>query len=700
MMSEIYLGFCDYTPAVQSAHTRIDCKAVAVGARWKKRNLEQVLSPSGKAFAISLPWALEHQPIAACVLPNPRLIDMKKDHFIVDRSFPVRQVIDFREKGREEARRVLLETGIPELTRGTIEIVAAISDTECVVASMQPHPARDCFVANPGNFTVFSFTNELFDGDDFGGRFFEVPGATVGQEIGTLNWQMDRDFLESILKRLAKNLSDGPNRTERERIISLLHRAQEDSENMPDWQEMQAWLSSYLPRIEKNLRIPVELLDLLASTPAAVAHAESLEERVRIEVEAKLEPVVRIDLEKRYAEAMALAETAEALAIEVQAANKKAEERLESTNSRADEAMARLEASLLAVKDTLSKDIDTLNATKRVLSETLQTEISAVNLELGQMAIDDADNLKEIVRRLRRALGENSGLVNPTDLRVPPWAAPFTIAASCETISSSDLPKQLSRIGIATGLPIDEVRLFDMSLRGGALTVIPQGPAMMVFEAYAGAITGGRLHRETVGPTVLSIDDLWVRPGTGAPTAFATAWRGASADPMSWQLVWLEGLHRSPVDLWLPSLTELLRHPSRPENLMVGASTEASFVDIDRRWQDASDSCVPIQMTGGSPSRAGLARRVAGQDVKLYKLAFETATLPKVASLEEMVANIPDGVPETRLHVEAFLCRGALSIHDEELKAQEAIHRLEGLRRAGVAWLDKVMGRKGGGTRQ
>lgn len=699
-MSELYLGFCDYTPAAQSAHTRIDCTALAIGGQWKKRNLEAVLSPSGKIFAISLPWVVEHQPVAVSAVSNPRLVDMKKDHFIVERAFPVRQVLDFRIKGREEARRILLETGIPEITIGTKEIVAAISDTECVVVSMQAHPVRDCFVANSGSFNIFYFASELFSGDTFGGRFFEVPGATIGQEIGSLNWQMDRDFVETILKRLAKTMSDGPTRAERERIVSLLRRAQEEAENTPDWEDTQEWLNNYLPRVERNLTIPVELLDTLAMTPAAMAHAVSLEKRARAEIEAKLEIVVREDLEGRYVEAMALAEEAEALAAGLQKANKMAEERLEATNSRSDEALAKLEASLLTAKDTLSKDIDALNATRNALFKALQSEISAVNLELGQMAIDDFDDLKSLVRHLRKALGGDADLVNPTDLRIPPWASPSAMETSCERISSCDLPKQLSRIAIATGIPIDEVRLLDMSLRGGALTVIPQGPAMMVFEAYAAAVAGGRLYRESAGPTILSIDDLWVRPGTGAPTAFATAWRSAAANPGSWELVWLEGLHRSPVDLWLPSLAELLRHPSRPENLVVGASLEASFADTDRRWQDASESCLPIWIAEGFPSRSGLARRVAGQDAKLYKLSFDATTRPKAAIIEEMLAQLPEGVPATRLHVEAFLCRGALSIYAEEREAQEAILRLDGLRRAGVAWLDKVMGRKVTGARE
>ncbi len=217
---------------------------------------------------------------------------------------------------------------------------------------------------------------------------------------------------------------------------------------------------------------------------------------------------------------------------------------------------------------------------------------------------------------------------------------------------------------------------------------------MTVFDTYAAAVAGGQLYRELAGPTILSMDDLWVRPGTGAPTAFATAWRSAAADPGSWQLVWLEGLHRSPVDLWLPSLAELLRHPSRPENLMVGASLDASFADNDRRWQDASESCLPIKISEGSVSRSGLTRRVAGQDAKLFMLPFDATKRPQAAQIEEMLARLPEGVSTPRLHVEAFLCRGVLSPHSEEREAQETIQRLDGLRKAGVAWLDKIMGRK------
>ena len=51
---------------------------------------------------------------------------------------------------------------------------------------------------------TYAFDASLFEGDKIDGRYFGVPGVTVGDRLGSVNWSPDSEFLETVLKRLRK----------------------------------------------------------------------------------------------------------------------------------------------------------------------------------------------------------------------------------------------------------------------------------------------------------------------------------------------------------------------------------------------------------------------------------------------------------------------------------------------------------------
>lgn len=68
-------------------------------------------------------------------------------------------------------------------------------------------------------------------------------------------------------------------------------------------------------------------------------------------------------------------------------------------------------------------------------------------------------------------------------------------------------------------------------------------------------------------PTIISIDDLWARAGSGAPTALALATQAAAAGGAV--LVVINAIERSGARFWLPALADALRRGSLPRGLLV-----------------------------------------------------------------------------------------------------------------------------------
>ncbi len=80
-------------------------------------------------------------------------------------------------------------------------------------------------------------------------------------------------------------------------------------------------------------------------------------------------------------------------------------------------------------------------------------------------------------------------------------------------------------------------------------------------------IAPGRLVSIEADPTLISIDDLWSRPGSGMPTLLATAADAARGGGAVIAVV--RGIERSGARFWMPALAEALRSGAFPRGLFV-----------------------------------------------------------------------------------------------------------------------------------
>ena len=200
MSETFYLGHTDYKP---KPYTRINCIAKAINGAWKKQSLIDELPAVGKVFAPSLAWVEENQLIAITIQANPKQVDDGQDHYIVKDAFSPNIVLDYRSRSMEQIRYTLIESGLTNISPHTDEIIVALSDTECLVVKVKPHPSHGRYVTSPGTIDIYSFNKAIFEGDTFNGQFLEIPEDTVGDFVREITWKLDQELLGDVLKKIS-----------------------------------------------------------------------------------------------------------------------------------------------------------------------------------------------------------------------------------------------------------------------------------------------------------------------------------------------------------------------------------------------------------------------------------------------------------------------------------------------------------------
>lgn len=565
MDEDIYLGICDEYPYRPLA--RITCQAKAVNGAWCKKNLSNELPPVGKLFSPSLPWIQKQQFVAVTAKPNPREVGEGNDQLIVEQAFSLRQILDFRQLGMEAARRRLIEEGLVRISPFSNELIAAVSETQCAVVKMGLHPEGGRFVTAPGTVALYQFNAAVFDGDAFDSIYFEVPGMTVGELQDETTWLLDQDLLEKLLKGLKKIDAEGPSRAERERIIALLIRAQKLATENANWTYLQEWLQSFLPQIRTNVETPARIADTLMKTAPIREALEEQQQQAFEQVRSDIEPRVRAVVEKDLEYLTDKRQTLNSEIQQQQDIQKALEQQASSTQQLIDE-----------LKSQLTKEIDTLNHT------------------LGEMKDQNAPIFQKLLSRLHHVLGEEANLLAPIDQSIPPWSRLQT-ANKAQRIAVEDLTQHFKAESRRAGVSSDDFRYLDIALRSGALVVLPQQEAEAMIPGYAKVVTGGDFVREPLGPGVLSLNDIWAQPASGERTGMAHAWSSAFLAPERFHLVWLDGLNRTPMDLWLPSLVGVIRNMHRPMNLLLVASVDAGMLDEKRNWLELPNVSLPLEPT-------------------------------------------------------------------------------------------------------
>lgn len=106
-----------------------------------------------------------------------------------------------------------------------------------------------------------------------------------------------------------------------------------------------------------------------------------------------------------------------------------------------------------------------------------------------------------------------------------------------------------------------------VAMLSGELPILMGDRSIDLLTVAEAVVCPGRLVVMDADPALISIDDLWARPGSGAPTMFARA-AEAARDGGS-VIVVIRGIERSGARFWFPALADALRSGGLPRGLLV-----------------------------------------------------------------------------------------------------------------------------------
>ncbi|MBR0798725.1 hypothetical protein JQ615_25385 [Bradyrhizobium jicamae] len=553
---------------------------------------------------------------------------------------PVTEVLDFRSVAPEEARRCLVERGVDSSIAAAENIIGALGDGTCVRIKMERHPTLGRWVAHIDGLETLNsyvFDARLFEGDRIGGRWIAVPGITVGAPVGVLNWCRDSDFLEAVLKRLRKvapQADSSLTRSQLSQVVTYLSRAGLLPTEGAELNSFHERLQSFAPNLGHN----VELVDKLVDAICVLRPIETQLTSRREEIEANL----RRELEDRL-----LQELEEEM------------EPLSDERDRLTSEVTELSARLDRDRKEVQQAIDDAEGARQAIKD----ELSMVLSQLGDVPTGAEETVSTLAARIGTRLKEPAQDFGLLAAPGAPWTKPDFSQRPFR--GWAELSQTLRASSLRCGYDLTDLMLIDVAARSGELVVLPEDRAGGLIACYADAISGGDAVHHILDPTILSVDDLWRQPSNVRPTAFGRAWSAACHDSRRFRVVLLEGLHRTPVDLWVPTMVNLLKDSRRPSNLLVFASIGASILDKDRVWRAMDQSVIALSPTVPAGLTPHLLARASGREPSYACFDAASAPAPSSDDILTVLTNFEDSTDGIRLRRLASIYRSATAIAAE-----------------------------------
>ena len=136
-------------------------------------------------------------------------------------------------------------------------------------------------------------------------------------------------------------------------------------------------------------------------------------------------------------------------------------------------------------------------------------------------------------------------------------------------------------------------------------------------------ISGGRNARLEADPTMISFDDLWIRPGTNVATPLRQAIAEASGESPSTQLCVISKADRSGARFWYPALADKAHRTELPPRFLVCATLKDA--ESDEAAEFASTGILLEAKDLIAPKASTVAPAIlTGPNAKVFELHVET----------------------------------------------------------------------------
>lgn len=488
--------------------------------------------------------------------PNARAAQ-GKDSFVVTQTQQAIALLDLSKLTLEEARVKVFERGFELSKKCGDRIALAVSDGLFCILDLEPG-GNGTRRARASNTPINLFAlppNWLGCGGVEHQTLIPILGLPQLPVVRKVSWCSDSEFVERILVRARKQLApfNGRDGLPGKETLQRIARALEQQELLPssedDIELDLSRLKIQWPKLVARFEAADELRHLVLESDAAkgvlerarLAAAAAEEERLRPILEARVRREIEVDLADAMAERDRILSDSAAAEARVQTAAaelKNLEEASAQVNAIANDAKGKLRDVRDALRDSL--------------------------LGLPPREVQFA---RSFLERVDSSLG--NGIAPRFPDRSPPWSVPKGPPPGSR-ISHAELEaalrKSAERLGLTSLLELDSVA------RAGELVLLTGTCADRALETYANCVSAGRIWSVSIDPSVIGLDDIWSTPPDRSPTAFAMAWTQAEETPDEVFIACVRGIDASPLHLWLPQLSAVLRSSARPRNLLVFAT--------------------------------------------------------------------------------------------------------------------------------
>jgi hypothetical protein len=479
--------------------------------------------------------------------------------------------------GPEAARRLLVEQGLQDGFVG--EKIFRIGPDEMVVVAMNRSEDGRCRAssADIGRLPVYRFDPAKI-------VVVPTPGGSVSMmeknhqspEIETTNWSSDAQYVAQIVRGA---LSEGSEASKATAAVAATLSAHADK-----LAALIVGAGELDSKIAREILRSRRIGELLASRPAlidelmaALRRAPDVSARVdqeikrmtaeaveakRVEIASQLTASLEVELTKVRRERTARLE-AELADLE----GSSLRELQQKIDREKDSALTAIEVR----KSGLEKAVTELEKTRDELCEShrLKTiEIEALTAHIAGLTSDvvgrkaDIDRLLQMEQVLQDT-GDRSKKTHDSSLFplaiASPAAKPLPIAEIPDWLKASQLLTDAGRRGVA--------RLATLILSGG-VPVIDGPEADDTLDVLSAMLAGGAITTFDCDPTVISHDDLWRRPGSGALTALGAA----LSDVQARQTIRFCAIRRaelSPARFWIEVLRRAGKQRALPKEFLL-----------------------------------------------------------------------------------------------------------------------------------
>jgi hypothetical protein len=510
----------------------------------------------------------------------------------------------------EAARRLLVETGRQDGFAG--DKVFRIGASDIIEVRMTISPDSRSRIGQPEDLTALSVWPYQAE------RHIRVPTPAglvdlfawdaAASQNGVINWCSDAEFVRQVIASFADaSADDGVLK----QAATLLSGHVEKLESRLSKAEQLD------PRVGQEIMRSRKLAELLKSRDDMLKDFMSVlrsDPEVKTQLAGRTEQIAREAADVRI-EALVRDRTA-ALQADI-------EERRTRRQAELDETLRDIEATeLAAVTARLKSAEDTALAEISAKKAELETEIGLLTerrAEIAAQSIAESDRLAEsqkhlldvekelvarkeeidrIVRMESVLQDRRSAPAEPGKPRIPGFRAADPPA---KPIAFGELPAWVEGCNMLSAAGKGQCLRALADVCAGGLPVVTGDQTEDFIGLLAAAVGGGRFVSFDCDPTVITFDDLWVRPGSGSSTSLGEA-LAACEEVGTVRFCVIRNVDRAAAHLWLDTLADKLRRREIPDSMLVcltlaGAPSDALGEVIKR---------LPAVDTTGSMEKAAV----------------------------------------------------------------------------------------------